>query len=185
VRCTVEPDVVEPDVVVPDVKSRGRPLLGIYLNDHVGAATGGLDLVRRTARAHAGTAAGEPLRRLASEIATDRRALLTIMRTLGVPVRGYKVAAGWAAEKVGRLKPNGRLWQRSPLSSVLELESLRIGIEGKKACWRVLRQLAQADRRLDAGQLDDLIARAERQTETVEDLRMKAAAETFGTSGSA
>jgi hypothetical protein len=175
---------VEPDTAEPGTTNRRVSLLGIYLNDHLGAATGGLELVRRTAGAHAGAAGGEPLRRLASEIAVDRRTLLTMMRTLGVPVRGYKVAAGWAAEKVGRLKPNGRLWKRSPLASVVELESLRVGIEGKKACWRVLRRLARTDRRLDAGQLDDLIARAERQAEMVEDLRMGAAAGAFSGSRS-
>lgn len=153
--------------------------VGIYLNDHLGGATGGAELSRRIARSHAGTAAGEPLRRIAAEISVDRHALLTIMQVLGVPVRRYKVVAGWVAEKAGRLKPNGVLRGRSPLSSVLELESLRIGIEGKAACWRALRQLAQSDRRLDPVRLDDLIARAEEQAETVEGLRMAAAAETF------
>jgi len=62
-----------------------------------------------------------------------------------VPARRYKVLGGWAAEKVARFKPNGRLLQRSPLSSVVDLESLLLGIEGKRACWRVLRRRAQVD----------------------------------------
>jgi hypothetical protein len=163
-----------------DVATRRPQLLGIYLNDHLAGSTSGLELVRRTARAHADTAAGPPLRRLAGEIAEDRRTLLAIMRTLRVPVRRYKVLGGWVAEKVARLKPNGRLRRRSPLSSVIELESLLLGIEGKRACWRVLRRQAQVDRRLDPAQLDDLTARAERQAETVEGLRIEAAAEAFG-----
>ena len=89
-------------------------------------------------------------------------------------------ATRWAAEKAARLKPNGRLRQRSPLSSVIELESLLLGIEGKRACWRVLRRQAQVDQRLDPAQLDDLTARAEQQLETVEGLRIEAAAEAFG-----
>jgi hypothetical protein len=44
----------------------------------------------------------------------------------------------------------------------------------------VLRRQAQVDRRLDPTQLDDLIARAKRQVETVEGLRIEAAAEAFG-----
>ena len=163
-----------------DVATRQLPLLGIYLNDHLAGSTSGLELVRRTARAHADTAAGPPLRQLASEIAEDRRTLLAIMRTLRVPVRHYKVLGGWAAEKAARLKPNGRLRQRSPLSSVIELETLLLGIEGKRAGWRVLRRQAQVDQRLDPAQLDDLIARAEQQVETVEGLRIEAAAEAFG-----
>jgi hypothetical protein len=161
------------------VATRQLPLLGIYLNDHLGGSTSGLELVRRMARAHAGTAAEAPLLQLSIEIAEDRRTLLAVMRTLGVPVRYYKVLGGWAAEKVGRLKPNGRLRQRSPLSSVIELEALLLGITGKRACWRVLRQHAQADRRLDPAQFDDLTARAEQQLETVEGLRIEAAAEAF------
>jgi len=97
-----------------DVATLQLPFLGIYLNDHLGGSTSGLELVRRTARAHADTAAGAPLRQLAGEIAEDRRALVAIMRTLRVPVRHYKVLGGWAAEKAARLKPNGRLRQRSP-----------------------------------------------------------------------
>ncbi|MGV9847844.1 hypothetical protein ACWDWU_03430 [Streptomyces sp. NPDC003442] len=38
---------------------------------------------------------------------------------------------GRPGEKAGRLKPNGRLRRRSGLSTVLELESPRIGVEGK------------------------------------------------------
>jgi hypothetical protein len=162
------------------VATRQPPLLSIYLNDHLGGSTSGLELVRRVARTHAGTAAEPPLRRLSTEIAEDRRTLLAIMRTLGVQVRYYKVLLGWTAEKAARLKPNGRLRQRSPLSSVIELESLLLGIEGKRACWRVLRQRAQVERRLDPAQLDDLTARAEQQLETVEGLRIEAAAEAFG-----
>jgi hypothetical protein len=163
-----------------DLATRQLQLLGIYLNDHLAGSTSGLELARRTARAHAGSAAGPPLSRLAGEIAEDRRTLLAIMRTLRVPVRRYKVLGGWAAEKAARLKPNGRLRRRSPLSSVIELESLMLGIEGKRACWRVLRRQAQADPRLDPARLDDLTSRAERQAETVEGLRIEAAAEALG-----
>jgi hypothetical protein len=45
------------------------------------------------------------------------------MHRLGVPVRHYKVAAGWALEKAGWLKTNGRLLHRSSLSELVELEA--------------------------------------------------------------
>ena len=122
--------------------------------------------------------AGEVLARVAAEIREDREELLDIMRTLGVPVRRYKVAVGWVTEKAARLKPNGRLLRRSPLSSVVELESLRLGIEGKAAGWRALRTVAAREPRLD-GLLDRLLARAGEQADTVEDLRLRAAATAF------
>jgi hypothetical protein len=40
------------------------------------------------------------LKRFAAEVADDRTALLSIMATLGVPVRQYKNYAAWLAERV-------------------------------------------------------------------------------------
>ena len=67
------------------------------------------------------------------------------MASLGVTVRAYKVGAGWIGEKAGRLKLNGRLLTRSPVSDLEELELLRLGVEGKAAGWRTLRTLADTD----------------------------------------
>jgi len=78
-------------------------------------------------------------------------------------------------EKVGRLKPNGTLVQRSALSSVVELEAMTLGVAGKAAGWRVLHALAGRDDRLDAEQIEGLLARATSQQETLERLRMAAA----------
>ncbi|HEV2088248.1 MAG TPA: hypothetical protein VGR21_08050 [Cryptosporangiaceae bacterium] len=162
------------------VARREAAMLGIYLNDHVAGATGGLELFRRAAGAHRGSETGAILERLTGEIVEDRAALLDMLRTLGVPVRRYKVYAGWVGEKLGRLKLNGRLLGRSPLSSLLELEALRLGVEGKGAGWKTLRTVAERDDRLDAERLDGLIARAERQVEELEDLRVRTAADLFG-----
>ena len=149
--------------------------LGIYLNDHLAGATAGVQLARRVAGAQQVPAAEADLRELAGEVAEDRAALLDIMGTLGVPVRSYKVWAAWAGEKAGRLKPNGRLATRSPLSNLEELEILRLGVEGKAAGWRTLRALADTDGRLDAGRLDELISRARRQAGFLEESRVRAA----------
>jgi hypothetical protein len=157
----------------------GQVLLGIYLNDHLAGATGGLELARRTAGSHRGTAAGTTLTRLANEIEEDREALLEIMAALDVPVRQYKVASAWVAEKVGRLKLNGRLLDRSPLSSLVELETLRLGVEGKASLWRTLLLVAKHEQRLDSSPLDTLLHRASSQLETLEAMRMDASAEVF------
>src|SRR5215207_1625248 len=122
----------------------GPGLLSIYLNDHLAGATGGAELARRLARAERGSADGATLARLADEIAEDRQALRELMHEFGAPVRQYKVYAGWVAERVGRLKLNGRLLSRSPLSRLVELELLRLGVEGKAAGWRTLKVVAAA-----------------------------------------
>jgi hypothetical protein len=155
-------------------------MLGIYLNDHLAGATAGTELAHRTARSHRDGKNGATLRRLAAEIAQDRAALLDIMAALGIKVRHYKVGAAWVGEKAGRLKFNGRLFARSPLSNLEELEMLRLGVEGKAASWRTLQTLADTDTRLDPGRLDELISRARRQADLLEDLRIGAAKQVTG-----
>jgi hypothetical protein len=153
-------------------RGTGRGLLGVYLNDHLAGATAGMELARRmAASADPGSESAAPLRTLAAQIAADRTALVTIMTALGIRIRGYKVFGAWAGEKAGRLKLNGRLLTRSPLSDLEEAEILRLGVEGKAAGWRTLRALADRDSRLDAARLDELLARAGRQSETLEALR--------------
>lgn len=113
-------------------------LLAIYLRDHHAGATAGLEVARRSARANRGGELGRFLERLVVELEEDRRDLERIMGELGLrPSRG-KDAAALAAAKAGRLKLNGRLREYSPLSRVLELEGLVIGVTGKLALWRTL-----------------------------------------------
>jgi len=95
----------------------------------------------------------------------------------GVPVRHYKVYAGWAAERLGRLKLNGHVLSRSPLSTLVELELLRLGVEGKAAGWRTLKVVAATRRSVSVERLDGLIARALEQSQTLEDLRVRTAAD--------
>jgi hypothetical protein len=123
------------------------------------------------ASAEPGSEVAGILRKLAGEIAADRNALIEIMASLEVPLRSYKVFAAWAGEKAARLKLNGHLLTRSPLSRLEETEILRLGVEGKAAGWRTLRVLAEWDSRLDAEGLDELLARAARQSATLENLR--------------
>ncbi len=148
-------------------------LLGIYLNDHLAGAMAGTELARRISRTH------PELRALAAEIDADRGELLDVMRTFGVEPRQHKAAIGWLTEKAGRLKLNGRLLGRSPLSDVLELETLRIGIEGKAAMWRALQTLPGQNAGADAERLDRLLRRAEGQADLVDAYRLRIAPKAF------
>jgi hypothetical protein len=165
------------------IKRSAQDPLAIYLNDHLAGATGGLELARRVAGTGQVPAPPAQLRQFAEEVAEDRDTLLRIMGTLGIPVRSYKVWAAWAGEKAGRLKPNGSLTSRSPLSNLEELELLRLGVEGKAAGWRTLRTLADRDSRLEAGQLDELISRAGRQAGFLEESRIRAAEQVIDAAG--
>jgi hypothetical protein len=79
-------------------------------------------------------------------------------------------------EKIGRLKLNGQLRGYSPLSRLLELEGLALGIEGKLALWRSLRQVAGEEPRLAPVDFDGLVQRAKAQLDELEAQRLRAAA---------
>jgi hypothetical protein len=145
--------------------------LATYLNDHLLGATAGTELARRAARENQGSDLGEFLTALAREIEDDRDALLALMSELGVNPDRLKVAAGWTGEKLGRLKPNAQLRGYSPLSPLVELEGLLMGIHGKLAMWRALSEVAQ-DLGLDRARFEALSARAERQQADVERHRL-------------
>lgn len=144
-------------------------LLGIYLNDHLAGAMASAELARRVSRTH------PELRLLADDVEADRKELLDFMRETGVEPRPHKEAIGWLTEKAGRLKLNGRVLGRSPLSDVLELETLRVGVEGKTALWRTLRKLGS----FDDARLQRLEARAVSQAELLDQYRLHLAPRTF------
>ncbi|MER7822624.1 hypothetical protein ABTX85_08670 [Streptomyces sp. NPDC096097] len=153
--------------------------LAIYLNDHLAGAGSGVSLIRRMARAHRNAPAGRRLAELAEEITEDRDSLREFMTALDVPAKWPRVVAGRLAEKAGRLKLNGRLVKRSPLSDVLELEAMRLGVEGKASLWRSLGILAVSEPRLDQAAIDRLLDRAVRQESVLEALRVEAVRRTF------
>ena len=150
----------------------GEDRLSIYLNDHLAGATGGASLARQIARHSAAFDA------LADEISQDRETLLEIMRRLGVREDHLKIAIGWVGERAAWLKFAGELGD-SPVNRLEEIEALALGVEGKLAMWRALRQTHGTDRRLDSIDLDTLIARGEDQRRRIEHERTRAAAEAF------
>ncbi len=149
-------------------------LLAIYLRDHLAGATAGRELARRTHANNRGTELEPALARLARDIDEDRAALLRLMSELGVAPSHTKNALGWALERAGRLKLNGRLVRRSPLSRLVELEGLTIGVTGKRALWSALEQAGVAARGVD---LPELRRRAEEQRHELDALRLAVAAE--------
>ena len=159
---------------------RNPELLGIYCNDHLASATGGIELVNRMIGVHRGNGYEPRLRTLLDELHEERSALRTMMGALGLPVRQYKLAATWVAEKLSRAKLNGHLLSRSPLSTLIEFEFIATGVLAKRAGFETLRALAEIDPRLDAALLDRLIAQANRQHEWLSEARRNVVEEVFG-----
>ena len=149
-----------------------QKLLKIYLQDHHAASAAGLNLARRLARENAATSFADDLAGLAQEIAEDRAQLGTVLQVLRVEPSRVKIALAWSAERVARLKLNGRLLEYSPLSRLIELETLSAGIQAKRGLWQALGQIADRELGVD---LDRLTSRAEAQLALVERLRTRAA----------
>lgn len=153
-----------------------QDLLAIYLNDHLGASTAGVELIGRAAGNHDGER-GRQLARLADEIAEDRESLRDLMKRLEVSESLMKTAAGWLGEKAGRLKTNGHVVTRSPLSDVLEIEMLRTGTAARIAGFQVLRAVAVNDSRVTKQELETLIDRADDQAERLYRIHLQLAQE--------
>ena len=152
--------------------------LEIYLRDHHAAGCAGVAIARRVAARQVASSDGSLSRALAevaSDIEADLRSLEGVMARIGVePSRG-KDALSRMAERAGRLKLNGRVLRHSPLSDVLELETLVVGITGKEALWESLRIVGS----IPEDQLRGLIERAQVQTEVVERCRRAAVRRAF------
>jgi hypothetical protein len=149
--------------------------LRIYLNDHLAGAVVGVELAKRIAGNNKGTDFYDELDALRADIQEDRDRLMKLMNQLDIPQNPVKPPAGWIAEKLGRLKLNGRLRGYSDLSRLVELEALSLGVEGKAGMWRTLKTSRSWNDGIDESWVDTMLARAQDQRERVETLRSRAA----------
>ena len=152
-------------------------LLHIYLADHLAGSSGGVALARRIAGENEGNDYGREMGAIAGAIEEDREALREIMERVGARERRWRQAGALLGERLARAKPNGALLSYSPLSRLLELEGMIMGVTGKLELWRSLRELARTDSRLSAAEIEALAGRAEEQRARLEELHARAAAE--------
>jgi hypothetical protein len=150
-------------------------LLSIYLKDHLAGSTGGVALAKRLAGENSGNDYGRELERIAREIEEDQQELRRLMDRRGVSPSRFKQAGAWLGEHVSRVKMNGVLRGYSPLSRVLELEGLAMGVTGKLELWRSLKSAhGPALEGIDLNRLEE---RAVAQRKALEELHARAARE--------
>lgn len=159
--------------------SPGSRLLGIYLRDHYTGSRAALELAKRVARNNRDTKLADFLHGFIVELELDRDLLASALEALGAKPSRVKQTGAWLVEKLGRLKPNGRLMRYSPSSRLLEIESLALGVEGKIALWRALVELKQREPRLETIELEPALQRGEAQRAALEEFRLAAAAQLF------
>jgi hypothetical protein len=99
------------------------------------------------------------------------------MDALGVDRGPVHRSATLAANAVGVVRLSS-VWPGSSSSrSLLELEALVIGIEGKRRLWMSLRLLVGHSPAIDGAEIDELLRRADEQLAAVENARLHAAAQ--------
>lgn len=143
--------------------------LPIYLNDHLAGAAVGVRVARRLRDSNEEDAEfAKPIAEVCGEIEADRATLEDLMERLGIRRGRAKPALASAAEKLGRLKPNGQLSGYSPLSRLVELELLLVGVSGKLQLWRALERALGPSR--DGFDFNALAERAAQQRRTLDEL---------------
>jgi hypothetical protein len=161
------------------MSSDQHDLLRIYVRDHHSASAAGAALSRRCANNNVGTEFEQALADLATAIAEDQHWLEEVMDWLVVSPSRFRMTVARLGEFVSRLKLNARLFEYSPLSRVVELETLTAGVSAKRQLWRSLGAVAAHDStfadalaKVEFAQLEQ---RASEQLETIFALHRRAA----------
>ena len=144
--------------------------LATYLSDHLAGSEAAVALLEGW-RGHvrdAGVATS--LDELLADILLDQRTLEELSLRATGEKRTLKRAAGWLVEKIARLK---HLSQHANDDFALfeSLELLSLGIQGKRALWAVLHELAPIDSRLAGFEFGVLEHRATAQYLRADELR--------------
>jgi len=154
--------------------------MDVYLNDHLGGAMLGSDLAEQIRDQSEGTPLGDVMATVAAEIEQDRKTLVELMERLGTSRNPVKQVTGWMAEKASRVKFSGVTSGEPDQGVFMALESLRLGVAGKKGLWLVLQQVRSGYDALADLDLARLIERAGTQEQILERERMAAGTRALG-----
>lgn len=155
--------------------------LDSYLNDHLAGSVGALELLDHLIKLYDCRPLAKFFARLRKEIEADQKTLQKLMRTLGTKQGSIRRAGAWVAEKFSRAGLAIAGDEVGGLDLLLALETLEMGISGKKLLWRVL-AAADVPKTADIDFVK-LEQRAEDQIARVELERIRAAREAFSGAG--
>ena len=151
--------------------------LDSYLNDHLAGSIGALELLDHWIKLYDGKPLAKFFSELRKEIDADQTSLRKLMRALGTKESTVRPVGAWMAEKFSRARFAAAGDEIGGLGIVLVLETLALGITGKKLLWHGLAtaNLPQPDN-IDFVELEN---RADEQIARVEVERMRAVREAF------
>jgi hypothetical protein len=152
--------------------------LGIYLKDHYAGGVGATELLQHLIKAHESEPLGIFFQGLLEDVSADLKTLHRLMTGLGLEESSVRNAGAWMAEKFARAKL-GFGGGQDGLELLQALETLFIGITGKRLLWRALAKVDRADWVLHETDFNQLEKRALEQLDRVEAKRLALAGATF------
>ena len=160
-------------------EGQGRKDLESYLKDHYAGAVAALELLEHLIKEHSGDALSSFFTELRAEIKADHEQLHNLMGALDFEESSLRNAGAWMAEKFSRAKIGFSAGEDDALRLLQSLETLLLGISGKKLLWRALRVAKESSSVLQRTDFDRLEARAIEQAERIEAQRLAAAQAAF------
>jgi len=115
--------------------------LTTYLNDHLAASVGAIELLDHLIASAETEELTTFLKALRAEIAADQAVLKSLLQKAGGSESAVRKAGAWMLEKLSRAKLSG---EEEGLGLMQALEGLSLGILGKRALWRTLSAAAEA-----------------------------------------
>lgn len=154
-------------------------LLRIYLNDHLAGSVAAIGQGEHCLSKNPDGDLAALLTWVLEEIREDRAVLQDLVDRIGGAENPLKQAVSWVSEKVERAKPSGEVLGYSDLNRLEELETLAIGIIGKRTLWDGLGAVCASDERFRGVDFRSLAQRAQRQRDALEPHRIEAARRAF------
>ena len=160
-----------------DEKKNGD--LETYLQDHSAGAIGAIELIEHLMKAHADEELGDFFRGLHREITADHEQLRNVISALGFEESSVRNAGAWMAEKFARVKLGITESGEQQLRLLQSLETIYVGIAGKRLLWRALAAARDSSTVLRMTDFALLEQRAVEQAEEVETRRLAVARRTL------
>lgn len=153
-----------------------RAVLAAYLREHLTGSDAATKVVGRLRRSEEGTREGALFARLHDEFRGERDAVRALLNELGYSSVSVKRLAGQVGGVLFKEAAGGR---RGDAALFRTLESLAIGVQGKRCLWRALHTLAHGNDALDPRTFLDFEAQAVEQWESIEHCRRALVPHTF------
>lgn len=154
-------------------------VLLVYLNDHRAGGAVALETIEHLQELNSPELPDAFIRQLDREIREDVDVLSDLIGRLGGEESTVKKTMAWLSEKVGRLKLGGNAPDDRSFTVFELLETLLLGIRGKRALWEALEVVCRGDSRFDEIDWHRLRQRADQQMDQIEIYRLDVARTAF------